>query len=138
MSDKNEMTRCGDNEISDATRCQGSALTEYRTVNLRPEYHSRYDDEAWEVSVTLPGVRKEEVQVRIENEILEIKAARVSEHPEKWKPIAEYPSRRNYSLRLDVGPEVDAEKVSAEHQNGILTLRLPLREEVKARKIEVH
>ncbi|MEM7700245.1 MAG: Hsp20/alpha crystallin family protein [Verrucomicrobiota bacterium] len=42
-----------------------------------------------------------------------------------------------YRLRLDVGPEVDSSKIEANLNEGLLTLRLPLREESKPRSIEV-
>lgn len=103
----------------------------------RPRYSSRYDEESWEVRVSLPGVKKEHLHVTVENEILEVKATRLLDAPEGWRPLAEYPSEKNYRLRLDVGPEVAPEGITADLSDGILTLRLPLREEVKPRTIEV-
>jgi HSP20 family molecular chaperone IbpA len=68
---------------------------------------------------------------------MEIEATRLLDAPEDWKPLAEYPAEKNYRLRLDVGPEVNPEGVTAELTDGVLDLRLPLREEVKPRTIEV-
>ncbi len=104
---------------------------------VKPHYSSRYDDEAWEVSVTLPGVKKEDVEVSVEKEILDLKAKRIFDAPEGWRPLGDDQSDRSYRLRLDVGPEVDPAGVSAGLEDGVLTLRLPLREESKSRSIEV-
>jgi len=104
---------------------------------VKPHYSSRYDEEAWEVSVTLPGVKKEDVEMSIENEILDLKAKRVFETPDNWRPLGGGHSDRRYRLRLDVGPEVDPAGVSAGLVDGVLTLRLPLREESRPRSITV-
>lgn len=103
----------------------------------RPRYSSRYDEEAWIVSVELPGVRKEDVKATVENEILEIVARRQLETPESWRPLASYETERCWRLRLDVGPEVDEARVAASLEDGVLTLRLPLRDEVRPRTVEI-
>ncbi len=104
----------------------------------RPRYTSRYDEEAWLVSVELPGVRKEDVRALVENEVLEIVAVRRLETPETWRSLGRYETERRWRLRLDVGPEVDEARISASLEDGVLSLRLPLREEVKPRTVEIH
>lgn len=130
MSEKNDLC-CSEDS------CKTTAVAERSVATVKPRYQSRYDDEAWEVTVRLPGVKKSDVDVTVENEILDVKAARRFEKPEAWRPLGDYATERNYRLRLDVGPEVDESLISAELEDGILTLRLPLREEVKPRSIEV-
>lgn len=130
MSDNNELS-CTENSSS------GSALSVSPSPVYKPRYSSHYSDDQWEILVQLPGVKKEQLTVTIENEIMEIEATRLLNAPEDWKPLAEYPAEKNYRLRLDVGPEVNPEGVTAELTDGVLDLRLPLREEVKPRTIEV-
>ena len=103
-----------------------------------PRHTPRYDKEAWEVAISLPGVKKEDVSVTLENEILEVSASRRFEHPDTWRPLGEYEPERRWHLRLDVGPEVHGGGISGALENGVLTLRLPLRDEVKPRRIEIH
>lgn len=131
MSENNEICK------SSSETCNTSALQVRPGVVTRPRYSSQYSENAWEVVVELPGVVKEHLDVTVENEILEIRATRLIDTPENWRPLAEYPSEKNYRLRLDVGPEVDPSGISAGLENGVLSLKLPLREEVKPRKIEV-
>lgn len=131
MNEKNEICENKDG---------GSAATELATrpvATYKPHYTSRYDEESWEVSVTLPGVKKTDLSVTVESEILEIVATRSSNRPEGWKPLGDYPPERQYRLRLDVGPEVDPAGISASLNDGILTLRLPLKEEVKPVSIKI-
>jgi HSP20 family protein len=42
-----------------------------------------------------------------------------------------------FSRSFSLPPTVDAAKISAEHKNGVLTIRLPVREEAKPRQIKV-
>jgi len=130
MSDNNELS-CTENSSS------GSALSVSPSPVYKPRYSSHYSDDQWEILGQLAGVKKEHLTVTIENEIMEIEATRLLDAPEDWKPLAEYPAEKNYRLRLDVGPEVNPEGVTAELTDGVLDLRLPLREEVKPRTIEV-
>ena len=130
MSDNNELP-CTENSSP------GSALSVRPGPFYKPRYSSHYSDDQWEILVQLPGVKREQLTVTIENEIMEIEATRLLNAPEDWKPLAEYPAEKNYRLRLDVGPEVNPEGVTAELTDGVLDLRLPLREEVKPRTIEV-
>ncbi|MDF1825318.1 MAG: Hsp20/alpha crystallin family protein [Verrucomicrobiales bacterium] len=128
------------NEICCQTKSEGNepaALQVRPGATYKPAYQSRYSDNAWEVSVNLPGVLKEHLDVTIENEILQVKATRLADTPEGWRPLADYPAEKHYRLRLDVGPEVDPSGVTAGLEDGVLKLALPLREEVKPRTIEV-
>lgn len=118
--------------------CNVSALATRPIATYKPRYTSRYDEESWEVSVRLPGVQKAALSVTVENEILEIVATRSSNLPEGWKPLGDYPAERQYRLRLDVGPEVNPSGISASLTDGVLTLRLPLKDEVKPVSIEVN
>lgn len=131
MSEKNELTP---EEVNSGST---TALAPRRVDYFKPRYTSSYDDHAWEVSVDLPGVSKEDLKVTVEDEVLDIAALRHFELPEGWKPLGHTNEDRGYRLRLDVGPEVDETQISAELKDGVLTLRLPLREEVKPRSIEI-
>lgn len=131
MSERNEIS-C-DNEQAKPT----TALAARRVEQYKPRYTSSYDDHAWEVAVELPGVKRENIAITVEDEILDISANRRFELPEGWRPLGHANEDRGYRLRLDVGPEVDESQISAELSDGVLTLRLPLRDEVKPRSIEI-
>lgn len=121
-----------------ASECPGNPVTATtQSPVFRPHYTSRYDQESWHVAVTLPGVKKEHVSVTVENDLLEVIATRTLDTPGEWRPLGAYVPSRSYRLRLDVGPEVDEKQISGTLEDGILSLRLPLREEVKPRVIEI-
>ncbi len=131
MKNQNEICQVNGNENSE------TALQVCPGPNLKPRYESHYSEECWEVTVALPGVAKSDLKVSIENEILDLDAIRRRQVPESFRPLADYPEERRYRLRLDVGPEVNPEGIEAELKEGILSLRLPLREGVKPQSIPV-
>ena len=86
----------------------------------------------------LPDMTREDIDVTVENFVLTIKgekklASDVSE--EQFHHI----ERRYgaFSRSFSLPRTVDASKVAAEYKNGVLTVRLPLREEAKPRQIKV-
>jgi HSP20 family protein len=87
------------------------------------------------VRAELPGFRKEDVSVEIEDEVLTVTAHQKSEaQPEQEKGATpEFRVTRAISL-----PEnLDHEKVQAAYQNGVLTVTLGKREEVKPKQIAI-
>ena len=86
----------------------------------------------------LPDMSRDDIGITVENGTLTIKgekklASDVSE--EQFHHI----ERRygTFSRSFSLPQTVDATKVSAEYKNGVLTVRLPLREEAKPRSIKV-
>lgn len=95
-------------------------------------------DEALRLVVDLPGARKDEIEVNLEGDRLEIYAPRHLAAPEKseslWREIWEGGHYRR-SFELDVDVERDA--VGAAYADGVLTLSLPKATQARARRIEV-
>ncbi|MCP3058506.1 Hsp20/alpha crystallin family protein [Myxococcus sp. K38C18041901] len=95
-----------------------------------------------EAGVTLhldvPGVDAKDIQVTVERDVLTVKAER------KAQPVAEGVSVRrqeraqgSFTRSFSLPETVDATKVEARYEQGVLTLTLPRREESKPRVIEV-
>lgn len=104
-------------------------------TKYKPTYTSNYNDNAWEVRVSLPGVAKEDIEVKVEKDVLEITGLRKKTTPEGWRRLSGSDQDYQYRLRLDVGPEVDDQGIEAKLENGELLIQLPLREEAKSRQI---
>jgi HSP20 family protein len=86
----------------------------------------------------LPDLSREDIDITVENFVLTLKgekklAAEVKE--EQFHHIER--SYGSFSRSFSLPRTVDASKVSAEYKNGVLTVRLPLREEAKPRQIKV-
>ena len=86
----------------------------------------------------LPDMKEEEIELTVEDNTLTLSGEKkldteVSE--EQFHRIER--SYGSFARTFALPPTVDAGKVSAEYKSGVLTVRLPLREEAKPNKIKV-
>lgn len=89
-------------------------------------------DEDWQITFAIPGVKKEEVQIKVDDHVLT-----VSYDNKKTTNNYGFVSSFTRSWELDRG--VDVSKITANHQDGILTIVVPKPESKKrvVRTIEV-
>jgi HSP20 family protein len=87
--------------------------------------------------VELPGMRREEIEISLHDGTLTISGKRRREisNGEKAERTERYVGKFRRSITLPV--RVDANKVSASYQDGILTVTLPKAEEAKPKQIPV-
>jgi HSP20 family protein len=86
----------------------------------------------------LPDMTREDIDITVENFVLTIKGEKKLA-PELKEEQFHHAERRYgaFSRSFSLPTTVDAGKVSAEYRNGVLTIKLPLREEAKPRQIKV-
>jgi len=103
-------------------------------VNTRysvPAVNILEEDNEYRIEVVAPGIDKKDVKIDLEDDVLTISSEKQEENEEKNKHYMRREFNYTAFTRSFVVPEeVDAEKISAEHKNGILTLHLPKKEEV--------
>lgn len=95
------------------------------------------------VHFDLPGVDPESIDLDVERNVLTVKAERRPEYREAADAteagevqVAERP-RGVFSRQLFLGDTLDTERISAHYDAGVLTLRIPVAEAAKPRKVEV-
>ena len=91
------------------------------------------------LTADLPGVKKDDLDIKMENDVLTISASRKNEYEKNEGGV--YRRERSYgqfSRSFYLGSKVDGEKIGADYTDGVLKLKLPKREEVKAREIKVN
>jgi len=86
----------------------------------------------------LPGLKREEIDIRVENSTLTLRGERKQEQ-EVTKESYHRVERAygTFSRSFSLPTTVNTEKVSASFADGILTVKLPTREEAKPRQIQV-
>ncbi|WP_380175414.1 Hsp20/alpha crystallin family protein [Kineococcus sp. DHX-1] len=88
------------------------------------------------VEFDLPGVDPSTVELDVERNVLTVRAHRpVNEGTEEM--IAAERPRGVFSRQLILGDNLDTEHISAGYAGGVLTLRVPVAEKAKPRRIEV-
>jgi len=94
-----------------------------------------HDDEQVTVRVEVPGVKKEDLDVHIEGDLLTISGKK--EHVES-RNYHQIESRCGaFSRAITVPHTVDRSRISASYENGVLTLTLPLSPEAKPKQINI-
>ena len=96
-------------------------------------------DNEFIVRAEMPGVKKDEIEVSLENGVLTLGAQTTSENEEKEGDRVIRQERRygKYVRSLRIGKDIDEKKVKASYKDGVLELTLPKAETVKPKKISV-
>lgn len=89
------------------------------------------------VAFDLPGVNVDSVDLDIERNVLTVRAERRDPTQPNVEMIASERPRGVFSRQLILGDTLDTEKVKAHYAEGVLTLRIPVLEQAKPRKIEI-
>ena len=90
------------------------------------------------IKAELPDMRRDDIHLTVENNTLTISGEKKMDgdvREEQCHRIER--AYGTFSRSFSLPPTVDAGKVSAEYKAGVLTVRLPLREEAKPRQIQV-
>jgi HSP20 family protein len=102
-----------------------------------PEANIVETKEAFIVTIEMPGVSKDGLELTLENNVLTIAGRRKDTAP-KGMVLVRESQLRDFRRVFELAPSVDAEKVQARIEQGVLTLQLPKAEKVKPRKIAVN
>jgi len=94
------------------------------------------EGEEFVVEFDLPGVDRESVDIDVERNVLTVKAERPSRSGEQEMVAAERP-RGVFSRQLILGDTLDTDNVAASYDAGVLTLRIPVAERAKPRKVAI-
>ncbi len=89
------------------------------------------------VAFDLPGVDVDSVDIDIERNVLTVKAERKDSAGENTELIAAERPRGVFSRQLILGDALDTGAVRASYDAGVLTLRIPVAEKAKPRRIEI-
>jgi len=95
------------------------------------------DDEQYVLSADLPGIDPGSVDVDVDGQLLTIRAERTAGLHESVKWLSQERPFGSYLRQFSLGDGVDAERISASYDNGVLTVIIPAAERAKPRKIQI-
>ena len=96
------------------------------------------ESDSFTIKALLPGARPEDVNIQIINEVVTITGELFSDREEgATYLLAERPDGKFHRV-ISLPTPLDANKVEADLENGVLTLLIPKAEEAKPRKIKIN
>jgi HSP20 family protein len=91
------------------------------------------------IKADLPDMKREDVGVTVENNVLTLKGERKLEQEVKRENFHRIERRHgSFSRSFTLPSTVDASRISASYKDGVLTVRLPQRDEAKPKQIAVN
>jgi HSP20 family protein len=119
------------------TSSSSHAAAAQQQSHVLPPVDVYENDNAITLVADLPGVTREQLQIRLDGETLVLEATASIHELENMELVygeAEYPA---YRRQFTLSRELDASRIEAQLRDGVLRVTLPKAEEAKPRRIEV-
>ncbi|MBN6038433.1 Hsp20/alpha crystallin family protein [Amycolatopsis sp. 195334CR] len=113
----------------------GTQGTSARPAAMPMDAYREGDD--YVVRFDLPGVSADTIDLDVERNVLTVRAERQAEFGDDVEVSVSERPRGVFSRQLFLGESLDTERIAAEYHSGVLTLRIPVTERAKPRKIAV-
>lgn len=109
-----------------------------RPADFAPPVDVHEDEEALVLRAELPGVKREDIDIQVDGNVLTLKGERKLEAEQQGRRYHRIERAYGSFVRqFQVPTNIDASAIDARLEEGVLVLRLPKKAELKARKIEV-
>jgi HSP20 family protein len=108
-----------------ATRNSGARLDAYRI------------DDTFHIDIDLPGVDPAGIDITVDNKVLTVRAERKRVEGDNVRYLVAERPVGSVSRQVFLSDTLDTDRLDARCENGVLTLRIPVREKAEPRKIEV-
>jgi HSP20 family protein len=96
------------------------------------------DQDTFLVQFDLPGVATESIDLTVEKNVLTVHAERSRpDHGDDIEMLVSERPQGTFTRQLFLGDTLDADRIEAEYESGVLTLRIPIAERAKPRKISI-
>ena len=85
----------------------------------------------------LPGVARDSIELTVEQNTLTVRAERRADPQEGEEVLAAERPQGVFSRQLILGESLDTERIAASYDDGVLSLRIPVAERAKPRKVQI-
>jgi HSP20 family protein len=106
-------------------------------ATVKPVYEIKETADAYGLTVFLPGVTKDGLEITAEDGQIRIVGRRTWQRPEGWTALYRESADAAFELVLTHDNLIDADKIAAELRDGVLRVSLAKHEAAKPRKIAV-
>ena len=104
-------------------------------TSFTPAAGVRREGDTWMVSIAVPGISPEKLDVDIIGRTLRVRGERASE--EKTDSLGSEIAYGRFERELTLPEDIETERVEATYRHGMLELVLPLKESAKPHRVEV-
>lgn len=95
------------------------------------------EDGSFVVQLEIPGVDPDSIDLTVEQNVLTVHAERRAAYENDVERIVAERSYGSFSRQLFLGDTLDADRLTASYDAGVLTIRIPVAEQAKPRKIQI-
>lgn len=130
----------GDNFEAQLRRFFSPTLFDGEPASLKMRIDVTESDKGFTVKADIPGVKKEDINVKVDGNVVSIDAETKSQKETKSNGDRVLRSERHYgavSRSFSLGQDVDETKVQAKYADGVLTLDLPKRAPASSTRIAI-
>jgi HSP20 family protein len=109
-------------------------------TGLTPKVDMYEEDKELVVKAEMPGIKKKDLDIKLDGDVLTIKAEKSEEKKEGEEGTTHYYRERSfgqYVRYMTLPSRVDAEKITATLKKGLLEIRMPKAEGPDTRQIEI-
>ena len=89
------------------------------------------------VHFDLPGVDPSSIDLTVEKNVLTVNAERTWQREDGHEVVVAERPQGKFSRQLFLGEGLDADRIEASYDNGVLTVSIPVAEQAKPRKVEI-
>lgn len=95
-------------------------------------------DDSFLVQFDLPGIDPESIDLTVERNVLTVHAERTRPSADEVEMLAAERPHGAFSRQLFLGDTLDVDALQADYTDGVLTLRIPVAEKAKPRKVTIN
>jgi len=95
------------------------------------------DGDSFVVHLDLPGVSADSIDLTVEQNVLTVHAERKAPGDGDAERVVDERSYGVFSRQLFLGDTLDTDRLTADYDAGVLTIRIPVAEKAKPRKVEI-
>ncbi len=129
-------------ELQDIERRIGAVLNVNRPVqkveSFTPAVNERVDDKGYYLEIDLPGVKKENIDISVNDGVLVVSGERKLEKKEEgpnYTRIESFFGRFERAFKLPA--DADTDNIDAKYEDGVLKIFIPKKQKPAGKKIEV-
>lgn len=123
--------------LNEASSRKQNPTGDWRSQVMRPAVDIFENADGITLKADMPGVSKERLEIRVEGNNLLVEGTIGIEATSEMSALYADLRSTTYRRSFAIGNELESEKIDASLQDGVLTLRIPKRAELRPRRIEI-